>query len=270
MLGKAGDVNAKSVTRAVCGQAVRLVGTGEYEGFACERRGPIEGLAVERMASPAIGPVNLVEQKLVFEVGAQHFRRRHTDVDLVAKERGRDRIPGRDVDQDLNLRMPGMKSGDRGIEALANEARNDLDRNAPLDLLGEIAEPFRNVADERVERPAGFGDKHAFIGQLEAARAAAAQSDAELGLEAFERQTERGLLAPERPAGTAHAAGFGDLVKRLEEIPINLAREIDGGWKHDGTPLLMRLAACMGNSTPTWRALQNHSSGCRRARGGRA
>ena len=35
-------MNAKSVTRAVGGQAVRLVGAGEHEGLACERRGPIE------------------------------------------------------------------------------------------------------------------------------------------------------------------------------------------------------------------------------------
>src|SRR5262245_53482347 len=121
MLGKAGDVDAKSMTRSVGGQAVRFVGAGEHESLARERRGPIEGLAVKRMASPAIGPVNLVEQKLVFEVGAQHFRRRHADIDLVAQERGRDRIPGRDVNQDLNLRVAGMKSGDRSIEALANE-----------------------------------------------------------------------------------------------------------------------------------------------------
>ena len=174
---KPGDVDAKSMTRAVGGQAVRLVGAGEHEGLARERRGAIECLAVERMASPAIGLVNLVEQKIVFEVGAQHLRRRHADIDLVAQKRGRDQIPGRDVDQDLHLGMPGVKSGDCGIEALANEARNDLDGNAPLDLLGEIAEPFRHVANERVERPAGFGDEHAFIGQLEPARATAAQRD---------------------------------------------------------------------------------------------
>src|SRR5262245_66228904 len=87
MLRKPRDVNAKSMTSAIGGQAVRLVRACEHEGLARERRRPIEGLAVERMASPAIDPMNFVEQKIVFEVGAQHLRRRHADIDLVAKKR---------------------------------------------------------------------------------------------------------------------------------------------------------------------------------------
>ena len=66
----------------------------------------------------------------------------------------------------------------------------------PPHFLGQIAEPLRNVANERIERPAGLGDQQAFIGQLKSARSAPAQSHAELGLEPFQRKTERGLLAP--------------------------------------------------------------------------
>ena len=102
----------------------------------------------------------------------------------------------------------------------------------PRTLLGEVAEALRDVAHERVERPAGLGDQHAFVGQLEAAWSAPAQRHAEFGLEPLESEAERGLLPAERAAGAADAAGLGDLVERLQEIPIDGAREVRTETKH--------------------------------------
>ena len=74
------------------------------------------------------------------------------------------------------------------------------------------------------------------------ARASSAQSDAELRFEALERQTERWLLAPQRAPGAADSTSLGNLMKRLQEIPIDLAREVLRGWEHERAPLVDGLA----------------------------
>ena len=107
----------------------------------------------------------------------------------------------------------------------------------PAHFLGEIAEPLRHIAYQRVERAARLGDQHAFVGQLEAARSAPAQSDAKLGLEPLESEAEGRLLSPERAPGAADPAGLGDLVERLQEIPIDIAGEVRTETKHGRTPL---------------------------------
>ena len=85
---------------------------------------------------------------------------------------------------------------------------------------------FGTLRTSEFERAACLGNQHAFVGQLESAWSAPAQRHAELGLEAFERETECRLLAPQRAPGAADPAGLGDLVERLQEIPIDIAGEI--------------------------------------------
>ena len=187
------------------------------------------------MAFSAIGVVHLVEQKFVTQVRAQCLRGRDADIDFIAKKRGSNRVPGRDVDQDLHLCMPVVEPRDGGIETLAHQARYDLDRNPAAYLLGEISKPFGYVSHHRTQRAAGLSDEHAFIGQHESARSAPAQSHAELGFEAFEGETERGLLAPHRAPGATDSTGLCDLVECLEEIPIDIPRKTLRGIDHSVT-----------------------------------
>ena len=112
MLGQSGNLKAKTMTRAIGSELVRLVGAGEHEGLARERGRVGEGLAIKRMRLAAIDAVRLIEQEVVGEIGAKGLRRGDADIDLVAQKRCGNRIPGGDVDQDLNLGMPVVEARD--------------------------------------------------------------------------------------------------------------------------------------------------------------
>src|SRR4029078_9989984 len=127
MFRKPGNVEAEAMALSIGGQDVGFVGAGEHEGLACESGRGIEALAVKAMALSAISVVHLVEQKFVAQVGAQSLRGGDADIDLIAKKRGSHGVPGRDVDQDLHLGMPVVEARYGRVEALAHQARYDLD-----------------------------------------------------------------------------------------------------------------------------------------------
>src|ERR1700704_1465760 len=249
------------MARPIGRQNVRLVCAGEYEGLPRERRRIVERPAIKQMAGTAIDAVELIEEEVVIEIGAQGLRRRYADIDLVTQKGGCNRVPGRNVDQDLHVGMSAVEPRDSCIEALANQARYDLDRNPASHFLGEVAEPLWNIANQRVQRAACLGNQHAFVGQLESTWSAPAQRHAQLGLESLKRETKCWLLAQQRASRAADPPGLGNLVKRLQEIPINIATEIGGGGEHDWAPLIAGLApggGLMFNSTTTWRTSQRH------------
>src|SRR5665811_2263218 len=229
---------------SIGGEYVGLVRSREYEGLSRQRRGVIESFSKQGMSLAAIGTMQFVEQKVVVQIRAKSLRRGHADVDLVAKEGCRNRIPGRDVDQDLHLGMVVVEPGYGRVKALTHQARDDLNRDLTPHVLGNIAEPLGDVTHQCAKGAAGLGDQHAFVGQFEATGAAPAKLHVERVLESLKRETESGLFAPERSAGTADAAGLHDLVKSFEQIPIDTAREIDRRAEHHCTPLSVIPAVC--------------------------
>jgi hypothetical protein len=252
MLREASNLQAESMTRPIGGQHIGLVRAGEHEGLRRELGRMIERLAVERMRLPAIGPVDLLKQEIVVEIGAQSLRGGDANIHLVTQQRRGDRVPSRDVDQDLHLWMPVVELRKGGIEALAHQAGDDLNRYPAPYFFAEVAKPLRNVARQRIKRPAGLSDERPFIGQFETARSA-------LRLEPFERKTERRLLAPE--SGATDPTGLGDFVESVEEIPIDIAREFWGGTDRNDLPL-NAFRASKGesqglNSTTAWRDWQS-------------
>ena len=127
MLRKARHMAAKTIALTVLGLLVRLVRSGQDEGVAGEFGGVIDGDAIENMGAPAIGPVDLAEQKLVAQVGVLVMGRGDADLDLVAQHTALDDIPGGDADEDLDQFMSPVKGLDGGVDPGIDEVADELD-----------------------------------------------------------------------------------------------------------------------------------------------
>ena len=95
---------AQAIALPEFGLLVGLVGAGQDEGVSGEIGRLIDDGAEQGVGTPAVGPVDLMEQDLVVKVGIPVMCRGRgdADLDLVAQHAALDDVPCRDADENLD------------------------------------------------------------------------------------------------------------------------------------------------------------------------
>lgn len=108
----------------ICRELVGLVGSGQNEGVFFEISRMLERLAKKYVVPAAIGPVNLLEEKMIGKIGPEMSDGRNAYVCFLAQERACNRIPCADANDNLDMWMQSVKIPDSEIEFLTNDVFN--------------------------------------------------------------------------------------------------------------------------------------------------
>ena len=85
-----------------------------------------------------------------------------------------------------------------------------------------IGDAVGQLGDEPAYLVAEFGHPLTFIREGEARRTAMTERRADPVLETLQRQADGGLLAPQPGRGLGYAAGPGDFIEDLEQVPVEV------------------------------------------------
>ncbi len=125
----------------------------------------------------------------------------------------------------LRFWMRAAEIRDCPIQGIAYDVLDHDDPKLAYENRFCLFEAAWNLTDEAVHALADLRDRAPFCRELKSARPAATQHDPHVVFELFERIAYSRLLAGQTIRGPADAAGNRDLMKNLEQIPIQVSFE---------------------------------------------
>src|SRR5215218_8237927 len=108
------------------------------------------------MDAPAIGAVDLGEDPVLAEFGAQTSRRRNAEIQPVLQEGIDDPRPGSDLDDDLDRRVLLVEGGDRLIDDIRHQVADDAEAHMALQLCAQPGQFGWQFAELVYDPEAGF------------------------------------------------------------------------------------------------------------------
>ena len=217
---------------SIGGQDVGFVGAGEHEGLASRADRVIEALAVKAMV--LFRNRRCAPRRAEIRSAGRSARVCAEATPISISSRSSAAATESQVVMSIRISTLACRSWNRDMAASKrSHTKLDMIWIEILPRISSVRLPSRLGTLRTIE----FKDRQVSATSMPSSvsiirGSAPAQRHAELGFEALEGETEGRLLTPHRPPGAAHSAGLGDLVKCLQEIPIDIPRKTLRGVDH--------------------------------------